>query len=184
MRSGSIDLKIMMRRATDDNLQAGRLEKALAERKFIERVRRAQTPFPGRYVGLPFKDDGLDFDGVHCWGLVRLVLAVEKGIGDLPAYDLCSAADLISAARQFRDGPRFGPWLAVARNDIRAFDCVVMAPAADDRASRSVAGHIGIMVDGKRVLHISRATDSMIMPLGHPLVRSRIQAFYRHKDIA
>lgn len=133
----------------------------------------------GRYVGIPFADNGHDRNGCNCWGLVRLVLLQEKGI-ELPSYAEISAADMLKAARAFRDDSQAEPWRAVGRDAVAAFDVALMHAMAED--SR-VPGHVGIMVSNSRVLHVWRATDAVHMAIDHPRIQTRVIGFYRHRDL-
>jgi len=39
-----------------------------------------------QYAFVPYIDKGRSMDGADCWGIVRLVLQREHGIGDLPGF--------------------------------------------------------------------------------------------------
>lgn len=135
-----------------------------------------------RYIGIPFRDDGLDFSGCHCWGLVHLVLANECGIA-VPSYGEYSAADLVTAARAHKPG---APGNAESGDIWRkaqapcAFDIALMT--AMEHAGRLIC-HVGIMSSPTDVLHIWRATDAVNMPISHPRVRASIVGFYRHREL-
>src|SRR5580704_13710594 len=120
-----------------------------------------------KYIGIPFKDEGSNFDGCNCWGLVRLVLIQEAGIA-VPAYGDISAADLLKAARQIGRDSSTAPWIRV---DVpQAFDVCLMT--AKEGAHR-VIGHIGIMTSPTHVLHVWEATHAVQMPLTHSRIRAR-----------
>lgn len=138
-------------------------------------------PWASRYVGIPFAEDGLTRAGCHCWGLVRLVLAEQCGIADLPTYGEHSAADLIAAARFFRGEPLGDPWIKVDRP--QAFDVVLMTAMAGQGRPSVVAGHCGVMVDAQTVLHVWEATAAVLMGLSHHLIRHKVLGFYRHRAL-
>lgn len=130
------------------------------------------------YVGLPFKERGLTRDGLHCWGLVRLVLAEQRGI-ELPSYGEQSAADLVAAARFFRRDSRRDPWAKV--DTPREFDVALMSAMSEEPRPRVMEGHCGVMIDATTVLHVWSATHAVQMRLSHYLIRHRVLGFYRHK---
>lgn len=138
-------------------------------------------PWWGRYVGVPFADRGFDLAGCHCWGLVWLVYQ-DRGI-ELPRHGELSAADLVRAAREFRSGAGGdGTWQSVA--EPRAFDLALMTAMTDGERPMRVPGHVGVMVDDRRVLHVEKATCAVVMPIDHPRIRHRLISFHRHRRFA
>lgn len=138
------------------------------------------TNWPASYVGIAFADYGVTRAGLNCWGLVRLVLHEQCGIV-VPAYPI-PASELRQAAREFRASVAGEPWIEIGRANASMFDCVLMAGRTSDNLHR-VPGHVGIMIDRDRVLHIERGTNATHVRLDHHSVRSRIIGFYRHKDL-
>lgn len=133
-----------------------------------------------RYVGIPFKTDGLTRAGLHCWGLVRLVILEQHGI-ELPPYGEQSAADLVAAARFFRGDAAREPWTKVATP--KAFDVALMTAMGGEGPPRVMAGHCGVMIDETNVLHVWEATNAVQMSLLHPRIRHKVLGFYRHRDL-
>jgi len=131
-----------------------------------------------KYVGIPFKDQGRERTGCDCWGLVRLIYLNELRI-ELPTYGEISANDLVAVSQMVEGNYILEPWREIAREDIMPFDVVVMR----FYGARKV-GHVGVVVaGGTAVLHTERSVDSVMVPLGHMTIRSRIVGFRRHKDI-
>ena len=137
-----------------------------------------------QYIGIPFAADGASRAGANCWGLVHLVLKEQCGIAT-PTYDAISADELIAAARQFRTSAVAEPWIRVTTQPRRAFDVVLMhAMASEDGGGRSrVPGHVGILIDASRLLHVWEKCDAVVMSLDHPRIRHRIVDFYRHREL-
>jgi cell wall-associated NlpC family hydrolase len=131
------------------------------------------------YVGIPFVDGGRGMDGCDCWGLLRLVYQREAGI-ELPSYGEISAAEVIAVARQIRSAITMDPWIDVAAQPRREFDCVVMRKLEE---AQRVPYHVGVMVSSTRLLHTVYAADSHTVDTSDPSVARRIIGFYRHKDL-
>lgn len=131
-----------------------------------------------RYVGIPFANVGSSQEGCNCWGLVRLVLANECLISDLPAYAEISAEDVAATARQMAHDRTAAPWLAVAQP--KPFDVALMYAM---HGKVRIAGHVGIMSSQTHVLHVWRATAAVHMPISHHRVRHKLIGFYRHESL-
>ena len=71
-----------------------------------------------------------------------------------------------------------GPWIFV--DPPQAFDVMV---ARRDMHSR-YPGHVGVMIDGARVLHIWEGRDVHISRIGEPTLAGLILGFYRHRSAA
>ncbi len=123
------------------------------------------------YVGLPFEDGGRGPYSFDCWGLVREIYADRLGVA-LPSYGEISARDLARIARTM-GGAKDDGWQAI--NVPRALDVVLM------RSGRggSCVVHVGVMVDGRRVLHVEAAAATAVVPLTHISVAGRVMGFRR-----
>ena len=124
--------------------------------------------FWGKYIGVPFVDGGRDLAGFDCWGAIWLAYA-ERGI-DLPDYGEISALDLRRVAREIEGGQE--AWQPV--EEPREFDVVLLR-----LYNRRWIGHVGLMVDGRRMLHTEKACSAVVVPLNHYTVRDRIAGFRR-----
>ena len=131
------------------------------------------------YVGIPFVDGGRERDGLDCWGLCRLVFKEQAGI-DLPRYGDISAHDLLAVARELSRGMADETWRRV-EDAPRRLDVVVMLRLD---AVRPTPTHVGVMWDGRNVLHIEELTDSVMVPLKHPTIARRLIGIFRHRELA
>lgn len=145
------------------------------------------------YVGLPFGDGPGE---VTCWSLVRRVYREVCGI-ELPAYGEETAAYLAALARTACDvgaggcirGEAIGARRAIAARmgeaEIRAAWTEAASPAAFDvvrmtAAHRGGVAHVGVMVDGARVLHVEEKTGAVVVPVSHYTVAPRVIDFRRY----
>lgn len=125
-----------------------------------------------RYVGIPFLDGGRDDKGLDCWGLVRAVYHDCLGV-DLPTYGEINASDLLRVRRQIAEGSVSETWREVV--EPREFDVAVMR-----LPSGKGFGHVGVMLDARRVLHVERASATVIERIDTVIIRNRIMGFWRH----
>lgn len=117
-----------------------------------------------KYLGIPFKENGKDFDGVYCYGLCQLFKRIEEGL-ILPEINelqkLCE------------------------RIEIPEKHCFVTFTDLGGK----VQEHIGIMLDEVRFLHIS---NNLRKSMPHPVIEKitdrlwklRFYGFYRIKKNA
>ena len=123
-----------------------------------------------RWVGLPF---GEGPGQVTCWSLVRAVYADWFGI-ELPWHGDIDPRDLVRVAREMQRGADAVCWAEPA-SPVTG-DVVLMRSA---RGGRAVC-HVGVLVEGTRVLHAEEDTGSVLVPVDHYTIRARIAGYRRY----
>lgn len=130
-------------------------------------------PWFEKYIGIPFIDGGRDWQGVDCWGLVRLVLMVERQI-IVPSYGDISAQELAKVAKEVAGESSKEPWHPIIR--ALPLDVAVMH-------RRRAPIHVGIMADSSHLLHIEVATSTVLVEVTHPSVSFRSISYFRHQEL-
>lgn len=123
-----------------------------------------------RYIGIPFKIHGRDFDGVDCYGLVWLFYKNELGI-ELPMF-LGYEEKLESYQNKIEESR---PLLNVVE---------VEKPNTADIGLfhyRGLLSHVGLYIEKNKILHILKKTHSVIIKIDHPTIRGRIEGWYRYE---
>lgn len=132
------------------------------------------TGWWAQYVGAPFAAGGRG-PQYDCWGLIVAIYRRHLGIV-LPDYGEISAHDLARVAREMATGKDGDGWRPV---DVpQAFDVALMRSG---RGGRLVV-HVGVMVDGRRLLHVEAASAAVVVPVTHISVAGRIMGYRRHAD--
>lgn len=137
------------------------------------------------FVGIRFKDGGRDRSGADCWGLVRLYLQETFGL-TLPTYSETPVADLTGSQRAINEAMTNGAWRKVDRSELRHGDVALLWCYEPDGTGRPVRTrrHVGVITaDPKKMLHVEDGTDSVIVPLSHVSVRSRLESFWRPRAL-
>ena len=98
-------------------------------------------------IGVPFVQDGREYDGWDCWGLVVCAYRDVLGI-ELPNYTFGSVKHLV---RQFRD--RTSPLWQPCDRQPMAITCIYR---------RGAVIHAGIMVDKRRIIHVEEGIDTCL----------------------
>lgn len=127
------------------------------------------------YVGIPFRERGRDRAGLDCWGLVRLVLAEQRGI-EVPSFvtdysgdDGQEIAALIAANR--------GIGSEIPSGDEQPFELALFRMPC---GGGLLPWHVGIVVDAGRVLHTTRYLGaSVIESTRGPRLRHLVAGFQR-----
>jgi cell wall-associated NlpC family hydrolase len=122
-----------------------------------------------RYVGIPFVERGRDFDGCDCWGLLCLFYRNELGI-DLPAHEeLYASSRDLAGTIGVRMAER-GRWQRVPRPLPGDAVCLLV---------RKFPIHVGVAVDGCRMLHVERGLQAVIERFDGLVWEKRVEGFYR-----
>lgn len=124
-----------------------------------------------KYIQIPYKSGGRDFDGCDCYGLVRLVLEkeFEKVLPDYSQeYDNANNVKVTAPIIK-----KYKPLLTGKKKE---------SPDIGDLAVfnyRGLPSHIGIYVGEGRILHIlSNSKYSVCEKLNSPYLRGRLEGFY------
>jgi hypothetical protein len=124
-----------------------------------------------KYIGLPYKDNGRDIDGIDCWGLVRLYYKEELNI-DLPSYvdeytgpydtNVTRAISLYKDSWNKTTTPRAG--------DVVLFN-IYGEPA-----------HVGVYVGNNKFLHCREGRDSVVESLANIKWNKRLDGIYKYSE--
>lgn len=124
-----------------------------------------------KYVGIPYKDNGRDLDGMDCWGLARHVYNKEFNIS-LPSFsedyngsDRERIAELIA---QYKEG-----WENIS--EPKSGDVVLFRMLG-------LQSHIGIITEYPYFLHAREGYDSSIERLDSTLWEKRVVGVFRYKE--
>ena len=125
-----------------------------------------------KYVGIPYKDNGRDLDGMDCWGLARHVYNKEFNI-NLPSFsedytgsDRERIAELIA---QYKEG-----W-AETTSEPQSGDIVLFRMLG-------LQSHIGIITEYPYFLHAREGYSSSIERLDSTIWEKRVIGIFRYKE--
>lgn len=124
------------------------------------------------YVGIPFLENGTNRNGLDCYRLVVLIYREKLGI-ELQDFVGVFVGDTLASMRKVARLMRSEKqkWQKVEKP--QRYDVVLFRSGA-------MAYHVGIVVDHKRMLHISDGIDSTIDEYTGIEWRNRVEGFYRY----
>jgi cell wall-associated NlpC family hydrolase len=109
-----------------------------------------------KYIGIPFKDCGRDFNGLDCWGLVRLVWKEEKGILMPDMGDEYSSAFARGEVGETAKALEAGEWnIDVTDRPRKPLDVLVFSFGTLDL-------HVGLWVADGEMLHVMRGMSTAV----------------------
>jgi len=132
-----------------------------------------------KYLGIPFKPGGRDFEGCDCGGLLLLALKIEKGI---------EALDFNQREFKLRDvvrsegrekltdmiSSRLEEWKQCNDNDIRPLDVALYS-------WRGATCHCAMVITPEKVMHIETGHHAHLEPLR--LKGYTLEGVYRHEKL-
>lgn len=126
-----------------------------------------------RFLGIPFKVGGRDFDGCDCWGLYQLVSREALGI-QLPPYGGAPWHPAGDDAAVARDAARHASlFTQVDPKDARAGDGLLLRVMG-------VPMHVGTVVCPGWMLHIEAGVDAVLENYDAMQWKRRVLGIYRY----
>ena len=124
------------------------------------------------YIGIPFKKNGLDRDGLDCWRLVVLVYREQLNI-ELPDFEGIyvdgTLASMKKTTRYIRDNKK--SWQQVKKP--KPFDVILLRTGG-------MVYHAGVVVTKRSMLHILEGIDSTIEEFTGLCWKNKIEGFYHY----
>jgi hypothetical protein len=127
-----------------------------------------------KYVGIPYKDNGRDLEGMDCWGLVRYVYNKEFNISlpslaeDYSGEDRKRIEDLVA---QYREG-----WEESTATP-KSGDLVLFRMMGAD-------SHVGVITEYPYFLHARETHSSAIERLDNTQWKNRVVGIFRYTEAA
>lgn len=123
-----------------------------------------------KYIKIPYKNKGRDFEGCDCWGLLRLIHENEFGI-DLPFFsaEYSDASEGRKIAKAITEGKSI---VNYKEKDSPEYGDVVIFNI------RGNPCHVGVYIGKNRVIHVMKGTDSTIERLDSVRLKGRVEGYY------
>lgn len=130
-----------------------------------------------RYINIPFKDLGRDFDGVDCYGLVALVYKEELGIY-LPDYTELFYGKERNSLKEKKDSTlrSIGIEWVPDKKPLAKFDALIFNKVL---CNTTVTSHIGLYINNNKFLHVLQDFPSVIDRLDNPFWKSKFYGAMR-----
>lgn len=127
--------------------------------------------FLNKYISIPYKDHGLDFQGVNCWGLLYLIYLTERGI-TVPTYveDYASSEDEIELGQLINQEKV--KWLEVKTP--QKFDAILIRLKGQPM-------HCGVYLDNDLFIHCLKGSNVTIESINSVMWKNRILGYYRYE---
>jgi cell wall-associated NlpC family hydrolase len=125
------------------------------------------------YIDIPFRFNGRTREGCDCWGLVKLIYKEKLGV-DLPDYTGTYWNGLVSSLKEVARlmKKEKDKWQEISEPEL--YDVVLLRVGG-------IVGHIGIILDKSRMIHITEGINSCVENYKSKLWKTRIAGFYRRK---
>jgi hypothetical protein len=125
-----------------------------------------------KYIGIPYRENGRDFDGIDCWGLARLVYKEELGI-ELPSfaeeYDVGDTREYLQELiAQHKEG-----WEPV---DSPSKGTMVLFKILGNES------HVGVAVNETHFVHARDGYSSSLEAFNSAGWKSRIVGYYKYSE--
>lgn len=136
-----------------------------------------------KYIGLPFEEGGRGPVSFDCWGLTRHILIKECGIEIEPFAEI-GTFDSPAVEERVRHEVECTDWISISPRDVKDFDVALLwthRRLLGRHTARSLS-HIGIVVS-RRLLHIDKATRSVVVKFSRLRPAFEIDSFYRHRRL-
>ena len=141
---------------------------ALPPRSSLDYTRMGINDFVNIAIGVPFLDQGRDFFGWDCWGLITRAYQECFDI-ELPSLDRCSVMS-------YEQGKELFDSLAVAYQEVP----VPLAKVGDVVVMRGIPCHAGLVVKTGLMLHVDEKVDTCVESYINGIWRKRVIGAYRH----
>lgn len=127
-----------------------------------------------RYVAIPFKSKGRDYDGCDCWGQLYLIYRdhlkiVLEDYKEIEASHFREVSELIAKNKL--------EWPIVV-GEPKKYDVVVMLT----QCAASYIAHIGMMINSKQLIHTEERTGARIISLNDPFMKNRVIEIRRYRE--
>ena len=126
-----------------------------------------------KYVGIPWKINGIDFDGCDCRGIIYLFYKNEYGIllHEFDNIDYKGNRDSLKSLVHQED--YYKNWSEV--DNPKLGDVIVIR-------NFNIPAHLGLVVSKGRMLHAYTDIPSVIESYTSPIWKNKIDGIYRHES--